>query len=277
MRNPTFSSPLALLCLLSLAAAPVTHVDHPGLVKLHWQQAADASTFREMTTFEMIDLLHEMDVHHIQLSPGQSLSLEHKEWKISDNMPAEAIDALLAKLKSVKMDIVSFGVSDFGTTPDDAKKVFDFAKKLKLKTIVSDAPPESLEMLDKLASDYQINVALTSDSPAKRYVTCEAALEAIKGRSNRVGICADLLAWKKSGQDPAECTKKTASHILLVNITNASDESLHTAECLRVLHDAGFKGICCVKDQSASANDRLAGFANSVNAFNKCVTSLAKE
>ena len=37
-----------------------SHVDHAGLVKLHWQQAAKASTFREMTTFEMIDLLHEM-------------------------------------------------------------------------------------------------------------------------------------------------------------------------------------------------------------------------
>src|SRR5437764_11015077 len=109
---------LALLLLPLLAAAPQTHVDHPGLVKLHWQQAAKASTFREMTTFEMIDLLHEMDFHHIELVPGQALSPEKKEVKISPEMGSDDVDALLAKLKSVKMDIVSFGVADFGNTPD---------------------------------------------------------------------------------------------------------------------------------------------------------------
>src|SRR5213080_818767 len=134
MRN----SLITILCLLLLSAAPVTHVDHPGLVKLHWQQAAKASTFREMTTFEMIDLLHEMDFHHIELVPGQSLSLEKKDVKISPEMSPDDVEALLAKLKAVKMDIVSFGIADFGNTPDSAKKVFDFGKKLKLKTIVTD-------------------------------------------------------------------------------------------------------------------------------------------
>src|SRR5581483_2922582 len=144
MRNTLLTT---LLLLPLLAAAPQVHVDHPGLVKLHWQQAANAQTFKEMTTFEMIDLLHEMDFHHIELAPGQSLSPEHKDWKIAADMPSEALDALLAKLKSVKMDIVSFGVADFGNKPESAKPVFDFAKKLKVKTIVTDASPETLELL----------------------------------------------------------------------------------------------------------------------------------
>src|SRR3954469_1375847 len=98
---------LALLLLPLLAAAPQTHVDHPGLVKLHWQQAAKASTFKEMTTFEMIDLLHEMDFHHIELVPGQSLSPDKRDVKTGPDMSAADVDALMAKLKSVRMDIVS--------------------------------------------------------------------------------------------------------------------------------------------------------------------------
>ena len=274
MRN-TFL--LGLLLVPLIAAVPQTHVDHPGLVKLHWQQAAKGSTFREMTTFQMIDLLHEMDFHHIELVPGQSLSPDHPDSKVGPEMSAGDLDALMAKLKAVKMDIVSFGVADFGTTPEDAKKVFEFAKKLKLKTIVSDASPESLEMLDKLATEYQINVALTSDSPAKRYVTCDAALEAIKGRSNRVGLCADLKAWKSSGQNPADCVKKVASHVMLVNLSDVTDESLSTADCLKTLRDAGFKGICCVQDDAKDPDARLQAFANSVNAFNQSVTALAKD
>jgi sugar phosphate isomerase/epimerase len=190
-------------------------------------------------------------------------------------MPADAVDALMVKLKAVKMDIVSYGVADFGNTPESAKKVFEFGKKLKLKTIVTDASPETLEMLDKLATEYQINVALTSDSPARRYVTCDSALEAIKGRGNRIGVCADIEAWKKSGQDPVECVKKLASHVLLVNLSDVTDKSLNIAECLKILRDAGFKGICCVQDDTENPHRRLEAFANSVNAFNACVTTLA--
>src|SRR4051794_27490492 len=105
---------LALVLLPLLAAAPEVHVDHPGLVKLHWQQAARSSTFHGMTTFEMIDLLKSMDFHHIELVPGQALSPDKKDVKISQDMSAEDVDALMAKLKSVKLDIVSFGPVDFG-------------------------------------------------------------------------------------------------------------------------------------------------------------------
>src|SRR3954466_13029667 len=101
-----FTLCLSLACVVSQAAPPKTHVDHPGLVKLHWQQAAKASTFREMTTFEMIDLLHAMDFHHIELVPGQALSPDKLDVKISADMGAADVDALMAKLKSVKMDIV---------------------------------------------------------------------------------------------------------------------------------------------------------------------------
>jgi sugar phosphate isomerase/epimerase len=274
MRIPIITS---LLLTFLIAAAPEVHVDHPGLVKLHWQQAANAQAFREMTTFQMIDLLHEMDFHHIQLSPGQALSADHPDAKISPDMAEADVDALMAKLKAVKMDIVSFGVTDFGSTPDDAKKVFEFGKKLKLKTIVSDASPESLVMLDKLATDYQINVAITSDSTAKRYVTCDAALEAIKGRSARTGICADLKAWKTSGQNPLDCIKKVGSHVLLVNLSDVSDDSLAAGDCLKSMRDLGFKGICCVNDATENPDARLQGFAKSVNAFNQQVTILAKD
>jgi sugar phosphate isomerase/epimerase len=274
MRNTLLTT---LLLLPLLAAAPQTHVDHPGLVKLHWQQAARASTFREMSVLEMIDLLHEMDVHHIELTPDQSLSPDKKDVKISPDLSQADIDELLAKLKPLHMDIVSYAAADFGANPEEAKKVFEFGKKLKLKTIVTDASPETLEMLDKLATEYGINVAITSDSPAKRYVTCDAALDAIKGRSNRVGVCADIEAWRKSGQDPVECVKKLASQVLVVNVSNAADESLKLGECLRILRDAGFKGICCVQDGNEDPEKRLEGFATTVNAFNRHVTALAKE
>src|SRR5690242_17565526 len=105
--------PFALAILISHAFAaeptvPKTHVDHPGLQKLKWQQAVNASSFKKMTLFEMIDLMHELDVHHLELVSGQAISPEHGDVLVGREMPSDQIDALLAKLKGLHMDIVSY-------------------------------------------------------------------------------------------------------------------------------------------------------------------------
>jgi sugar phosphate isomerase/epimerase len=266
-----------------LAAPPKVKVDHPGLRKLQWQQAAQADSFREMTTFEMIDLLHEMDFHHIELSPGQSLSPEKKTVKTGPDMSAEDLDALLAKLKTVKMDIVSYGPADLSGGEADARRTFEFAKKLKVKTIITDAPAGSLELLDKLATENSINIALTSATPAKRYRDADALLKALEGRSARVGVCADLVAWKQAGQDPVKTVQKLAGHVLLVHLSDIADGksvpvgtgTVDAAGVLAALKGQQFKGICCVLDDTDNPQDRLENFAKSVNAFNEQVTKLA--
>src|SRR4051794_31509066 len=106
---------VAVMCMLvspMIAAAadehPPIHVNHPALKKLGWQMAAEAATFRGHSTFEMIELLHSLDCHHIELAPGQPLSADRPGVIVGHDMAAADVDALLAKLNSVKMDIVSY-------------------------------------------------------------------------------------------------------------------------------------------------------------------------
>src|SRR4051794_11280030 len=109
-------NPLAWIVLLPLVAAdvPKTTVDHKGLVKLGWQQACQASTFKQMPLFEMMELLHEMDFHHIELAPGQPLAADRSDVKVSHEMSAADVDSILAKLKAVHLDIVSYGPIEVG-------------------------------------------------------------------------------------------------------------------------------------------------------------------
>jgi hypothetical protein len=255
-----------LLVIASLGAAPQTHVDHAGLKKLSWQLAGRASTFGEMTTFEMIGLLHEMGFHHIELVPGQSLSPDKKDVKIDPAMSDGDLDALIAKLKAVKLDIVSYGVAKFGSSEADARKVFEFAKKLKVKTIVTSAKSESLDLLDKLATEYQINIALSGTS-------CDNALKLIDGRSTRMTIAGEFIAWADGNDGLLASVKKAAGHVVLVHISSG-DES--EAAALAALRDQNFKGICCVQADGQNSTERLDRFAKNVNAFSDVVTKLAK-
>src|SRR6059058_5358858 len=81
------------------ATAPrEVHLDHAALRKLGWQLAARTAVFNDLTVFEALDFLHPLTVHHVEVSFNQPLSPDHSDWRVTPDMPAEQIDALMGKL-----------------------------------------------------------------------------------------------------------------------------------------------------------------------------------
>ncbi len=273
---------LTLSCAVALAAdesgttPSVFHIDHPGLKKLSWQLLCQASTFRELSVTEMLDTLHTNGFHHIELSPGQSLSPDHNGVKIGPDMAPVYLDMLNAKLKEVHMDIVSYGVAEFGHSEAEARKVFEFARGLKVKNIVATPLGDSLEMLDKLANEYQINVAILNQ-PGSAYADSDAVLQAIKERSTRIGVCADIAEWRRAGQDPVDCIRKLKGRIFEVHLKDSSNpqETAAVADVLKELAQQKFKGAFCVQTTQGTGPELLTNLAAVVNRFSDVVTKLA--
>jgi sugar phosphate isomerase/epimerase len=208
----------------------------------------------------MIDLLHSLNIHHIQLSPQQAQKLD-----------ADGTAALINKLKSVKMDIVSMGPIEFGPSEADARPSFELARKLKMKTIVAYADDSSLEMLDKLANEYHVNVAIRNQPKPAGHWDPDDLLKALDGRSNRVGACADVAAWRASGSVPAQCVKKLAGHVLEIHLTSFDDSD--SALALGELHKQKFKGICAIECKPGT--NAVQQFAHNVTEFSKIVRELS--
>jgi sugar phosphate isomerase/epimerase len=246
----------------SATTRPAIYVNHAGLSKLGWQLACVGSTFRDRSVFDMIDLLHSMNFHHIELSTGQI-----------DPADVVASDALVAKLKSVHMDIVSVGIVDPGKTESEARTIFELGRRLKIKTIVADPADESLEMLDKLANEYRINVAIVNLAKPGNHWDPDALRGLLAGRSVRVGVCADVAAWRASGISPAQAAKKFAGHVLEVRLGNFDDSD--PADVLGELKADKFRGICAVGCLDKPAGDLIDRFTDSINAFSKIVGDLS--
>jgi sugar phosphate isomerase/epimerase len=265
--------------------APIAvHVDHTGLGKLGWQLACQAQTFRDISFFEMIDLLHAQVFHHVELAPGQALSPQQRDVKIDENMAATDVDALNAKLKAVKMDIVSYGVVKFSNDEPGARKVFEFAKKLKAKNIVADPAPDSLEMLDKLATEFSINIAIVNGDKGTPYADCASLLTAIAGRSNHIGACADLGSWQKSGMASMDCIKKLGKKLIELRLSDVDEQgkpvvfaagAVNPAPILEYLKAQNFKGIFAVEYTQGSGMQVTNNFYQSVNGFCEIVSKLA--
>ena len=146
--------------------------------------------------------------------PGQAMSKDQPVAKVDPDMPLSTIAKIKNKLDNSGVRAIGFGVVTLGKDEAENRKIFDFAKAMGITTITSEPPQDALEGIDKLANEYQINVAIHNHPKPSRYWDADTLLEAVKGRSNRIGACADTGHWVRSGLDPLVCLKKLEGRIL---------------------------------------------------------------
>src|SRR5690349_1872034 len=158
--------------------------DRSGAKKLGWKLTLQSWTNNKKTVYDSIDLCQQLGVHYLECYPGQRLSPEDK-GKFDEKMTDDQVKAVLDKAKACNV------------------KIIDWAKKVGLTTLVSEPEPKDLPMIDKLAGEYDIRVAIHDHPKPSRYCDPEYTYGLIKDLKN-VGFCADVGHWKRSGFEPVE-------------------------------------------------------------------------
>ena len=186
----------------------------PNAEKIGWRLACQAYSFNRFTFFEAVEKNASLGLHYLEAYPGQKLSVEKPDVKIGPDMPADArveVKKFLAD-KGVKM--VNLGVIGLPADAVGSRKVFDFAKDMGVETIVSEPKPEAFDVIEKLCDEYQINVALHNHPEPSPYWNPDTVLERTKGRSKRIGACADTGHWMRSGINPIDAIRKLEGRII---------------------------------------------------------------
>jgi sugar phosphate isomerase/epimerase len=254
------------------------HIDHTALTKLTWQMACRVECFQPMNVLDVINILHPLNVHHLELTPHQRTS----------DKAGTGGDALSAKLQSDHMDVVSYDMpKELADDPFLVKTLPEIAQKLKAKNIVTDAPAESLASLDARAQELGINIAILNDGPGGQWTDPDVLAKALVGRSNRMGICADIANWRRCGYSPADCIQKFPGRVFEVRLSDVNSAGQEVvlgtgdAQAEQVLtwlkhHD--FKGVCSIGYSSGEMGAaRFDNWIKSANAFSDIVVKLAAE
>jgi len=181
--------------------------------KLGWRIGIQAWTFNRRSFFQTIDLVHAMGLHFIEGYPGQMVDADKKVTMGPDLSP-EVREEIRKRLKVADIKLVNFGVT--GLSKDEAKsrQTFDFAKDMGIETIVSEPPEDAFDLLDKLTVEYGINVAIHDHPKPNHYWNPDTVLRVINGRNPRIGDCADVGHWQRSGVDPIEALAKMKGHVI---------------------------------------------------------------
>jgi sugar phosphate isomerase/epimerase len=201
----------------------------PNAEKLGWRLGCQAYSFNKFTFYEAVDKNASLGLKYIEAYPGQQLSKEKPDLKLDHNMSPETRDEVKAKLREVGVTLVNYGV--VGLSNDEAANriVFDFAKAMGIETIVSEPPPEALELIDKLCQEYDINMAIHNHPRPSRYWNPKKVLDVCQGRSKRIGACADTGHWMRSGVDPLDALKMLEGRIVSFHFKelNEKDRRAH--------------------------------------------------
>lgn len=255
-----------LMCLTGAASAQTKVVPGaPNAEKFGWRLGCQAYSFKRFTFFQAVDKVASLGLKWIEMYPGQTVSKLIKV-KTDHNMSPEVMAKVRAKLASAGVKLVNYGVVGLPKDPAAAEKVFAWARKMGVETIVAEPDPKMLGMLDKLCGEYQINLAIHNHPKPSRYWNPDSVVEACKGLSKRVGACADTGHWARSGLDPLECLRKLKGRIISFHLKDlnerarrARDVPWGTGVCnvyamLREVKAQGVKGVFSIEYEHKSAD-----------------------
>ncbi len=144
----------------------------------------------------------------------KSLSKEQPNVKFNEDSPANIRGAVQKKLADAGLKLKSYGVTPLSKDVGQCRKMFEFAKNMGIETIVSEPTEDAFDTIESLCEEYGINLAIHNHPNPSHYWNPDTVLKVCKGRSKRIGACADTGHWLRSGLNPVECLKKLEGRII---------------------------------------------------------------
>ena len=211
----------AVLVSTGVLAQDTAEVADP-CAKLGWQMAIHAYTFKNFSVYECIDKTAALGLKYMSLSGGLNLGGTNnvRTVQLSDKDAKAIQEAAAAK----GLKLVNIGVVVLPPDEEQSRKVFEFAKKMGIDTLVAEPEPAALDTVEKLCKEYNIKVGIHNHPKPSRYWNPDTVLEAVKGRTPLMGACADTGHWLRSGLDPLECLKKLDGRVITLHFKDLVPE-----------------------------------------------------
>lgn len=214
------------LTLSAAAAAGATWFDAPQILRA--AAIADAKdawggfpvgvqsySLRNFKLPEALRHLQGMGVHYVEFA-GTHLPLTASDSEIAEAMKL---------LKQADLKISAHGVNAFSKDHEKNKQIFDFAKRIGIRTITANPQPnaETFASLDKLVAEYDMKIAIHNHGPGALYDKLDGVVKIIKDHDKRIGACVDCGHFLRSGEDPVKCILELKDRVYGVHLKDEKE------------------------------------------------------
>lgn len=149
-------------------------------------------TLREFSAEDVLQFAHDEGLG----------SVEFFDRHFSIGSSDAEIQAMRSRAEGLGIKILGHGVNAFTKDHEANRRIFEFARKVGIRNISADPHEDSFDSLEKLVAEYKIRIAIHNHGPGARYDKVADVLNAIRGRHELIGACADLGHYIRSAEDP---------------------------------------------------------------------------
>jgi inosose dehydratase len=155
----------------------------------------------------------DLGVKSVEFYPGM--------WPITAD--ADAIAAMKKKLADLGLTVSAHGVNRFTKDAAANRKIFEFGKAAGITIFGADPDPDSFESLDELVKEFDIRIAIHNHGPTHRYNKALDVLAAVEKYDPRIGACADLGHYLRSGERPVDVIRLLAGRLYGIHLKDFAE------------------------------------------------------
>lgn len=165
-----------------------------------WNVGVAARSFPQSTFFEAVDRAADpLFLRVIEGSGEQTVAAEIPK-RLDTGLTAEETQVVKRKMADAGVRMLTYAAGAIGGDETALRKLFEFAKALNVETIVV-KPPAGLSLLDRLAEEYGVRVAIEGGN-----------IRELEGRSERIGLAVDLARYSAGELAPLK-TRLRSAHL----------------------------------------------------------------
>jgi len=257
--------------------------------KLGWRLAITAYTFHKYTLFETIDKTASLGLPYLEGLSFQKVSKEIAK-DFDPQLSDEELGQIRRKLDSAGVRLLTYYYHQIPGDEAGCRKVFEFARKMGVETLISEPLPGALDAIEKFCNEYDIKLALHNHDPkaSPLYWNPEGILKACQGRGPRVGACGDLGYWMRAGVDPIQAARTLKGRLITLQMHDLDRRTSEghdvpwgtgvgqTERFLEEIHALGIKPTAFGVEFSYDWLDSMPEVAQCIEFFNRTSVRLAK-
>ena len=157
---------------------------------------------------------------------ASELGFAHMEFysgHFSHQATAEEITAMKKTMADAGMSMLGHGVHPFTADHEKNRQLFEFARAVGLRCLSADPSPDSFESLDKLVKEFDIRIAIHNHGPRHRYNKALDVLGACEPWDERIGACADLGHFIRSGEDAVQVVRLLGKRLYGIHLKDFAE------------------------------------------------------
>lgn len=213
----TLLAGIAFLLLSSCSSNQTSKAEKQG-----WKLSMQSYTFHLFSAVEALEKTQQLGLHFIEIYPGQKMGEGFGDAVFGYDLTTEHQNQLKDLAKSKDIKIVSSGV--WTSARDEWEKVFSFAKDMGMEFISAEPAREDWDVIEILAKQYGIKVAVHNHPNENSYWKPEILLEYIGNRDALLGSSADVGHFKRMRIDPIPALKQLQGRLMAMHFKDIAPQ-----------------------------------------------------